>query len=379
MKVSYLVLISAAFVVVLFAASWCKPSPKSPFEVSTPSVQQSPPPVAVTPTVSPTPSPTPEQFAPTPPNQTPSPDFRNVAEKVGPAVVLVTVFDSSGQLLRSGTGFFISEDGRFITSRYVVDGGAHAVAKSPDGKIRNVSGVLALSDALDLAVLKADTKIGVPFLQLGKVSEPQTGTPVAVVESPLARRKQPLVAATISGRRSDQSGDRLEISTPLSVDASGSPVVDLNGVVVGVVASQQENGAPASVARTSSAIDLFLAKVEPKAVAHWPKTATEPSELAEQSPSPTPLPRASLPPSGRAARLVYNPAPKYPAEARSSSLKGSGRYRVIFDASGQAKDVQVVESTGKDVFDQSALASLRQWKSEPGREWSLVVPVTFQP
>jgi len=379
MKASHLVLISVAFVVVLLAVSWCKPGPKSPTGGGTPSVQQSPPPPAGTPTVWPSPSLTPEQFAATPANQTPPPDFSKTTEKVRPAVILVTIFDSSGRLLRNGTGFFISQDGRFITNWHFVDGGEHAVAKSADGKIRNVSGVLASSAALDLALLKADTKTGVPFLPLSKDSAPQIGTPVAVIGSPLGGREQPLATATISTRRSDQSRDRLEISAPLSADAGGSPVVDVNGVVLGVVASQQENGAAANVVRTSTTLDLFLATVEPNTAAYWPKTATKPSELAEQSPSATPSPKASVQPSGQPAKLVYNPAPKYPTEARFSNLKGSGRYRVIFDAGGQVRDVQIVESTGKVILDQSALASLRQWKSEPGREWSIVVPITFHP
>ena len=150
-------------------------------------------------------------------------------------MILVTVFDRSGRLLRTGTGFFISEDGRFVTNSHIVEGGANAVAKSADGKIRNVTGVLTSSDELDLAVLKAETKTGVPFLPLKKGSERQTDTSVAVIGSSLVRREQPLAAATISARRSDQRGDRLEISNPISNDAEGSPVVDASGEVLGIV------------------------------------------------------------------------------------------------------------------------------------------------
>ncbi|PYK38787.1 MAG: hypothetical protein DME49_06765, partial [Verrucomicrobia bacterium] len=54
-------------------------------------------------------------------------------------------------------------------------------------------------------------------------------------------------------------------------------------------------------------------------------------------------------------------------------------FRIIFSADGAARDVRVIESTGKPVLDQAAADSLRQWKSEPGHEWSVVVPITFKP
>lgn len=368
MKVSYLVLISAAFVVVLFAMSWCKPSPKSQSASVTPSVQQSPPPVSATPVPSPTLSPPPTTPPPptaTPSSQTPAPEFRKTADKVAPAVVLVTVFDPQGKLLRSGTGFFISKDGRFITNWHVVEGGAHAVAKSADGKIRNVEGILASSTALDLALLRAETKTGVPFLPLSKVSDAQTGTPVAVIGSSLAHHGQPLAAATISARRSDQSGDRLELSGSIANEADGSPVIDLNGQVLGIVTLTREQDATANVVRPASTLDSLATQVKPDTIAHWPG----------ESPSPSPSPKIAR------SKIVFNPAPRYPDEARYARppMRGTGRFRVAFSATGQARDVQTLQSTGQGVLDQAALTALRQWKSEPGHEWTVIVPITFTP
>ena len=77
------------------------------------------------------------------------------------------MFDSSGKVLRTETAFFISGDGRFITTAHAIDGGINAVAKMADGGIYNVSGILAASTAIDLAVLQADVK-RVPFLTLNK-------------------------------------------------------------------------------------------------------------------------------------------------------------------------------------------------------------------
>jgi hypothetical protein len=53
---------------------------------------------------------------------TPSPQpstniFLNVAQPVPGAVVIVSVFDETGQLSANGHGFFVSNDGKFIADR----------------------------------------------------------------------------------------------------------------------------------------------------------------------------------------------------------------------------------------------------------------------
>jgi TonB family protein len=337
MKQSTLAFICGFILFVILAVSWCGRKPE-PEVVGQPRPSQ-------TPLQSATPAPTAtasvavaQASATPPPAPTPPPEFRKIAEKVRPAVVVVTVFDPAGQLLRSGTGFYVAADGRFLTSWHIVDGGAHAVAKSPDGKIRNVTGVLASSQELDLAVLRAETKTGVPFLLFNKIAEPEPGAFVAVIGSTLEHKEQPLVAGSISPHASDQPGNRFEISAPVPKEAEGAPVLDLNGDVVGLVTLSSEQGA-------------------------------------------TPEPSAT-PAIVKRPRVLYNPAPRYPTEARFSqfgAMRGSGRFRVVFGQNGMVKDVQMVQSTGKALLDQAALEGLRQWKAEPGREWTVLVPITFEP
>ena len=375
MKPSHLALISGFLLFIILAISWYGKKPQTEVTGSpTPAQTSSPSAFAALPP-SPSASGAVAQPSPPPSSKTSSPEFQKVASKVGPAVILVTVFDPSGRLVRTGTGFFISEDGRFVTNSHIVEGGANAVAKSADGKIRNVIGVLTSSDELDLAVLKAETKTGVPFLLLSKVSE-QTGTSVAVIGSSLVRREQPLAAATISAQRSDQRADRLETSNPISNDAEGSPVVDVNGVVLGIVTPTREQGAIGTVVRPASTLESLLVQIKPDAKARWAAASIE-SSSPQPNPSPQPSARAAA--DNRKSKLTYNPAPRYPPEARLSRISGSGRFRIIFSADGEARDVRVIQSTGKPVLDQAAADSLRQWKSEPGHEWSVVVPITFKP
>src|SRR5438045_9284823 len=105
--------IGCAICVILFATTSCKPkskdqivgesfssqSPSTP-SVSSPVQQQSSHPSLIRP---------PE----TKPEQVYSVDLPKLANRVQPAVILVTVFDLAGQLLRRGSGIFDRDTGKF--------------------------------------------------------------------------------------------------------------------------------------------------------------------------------------------------------------------------------------------------------------------------
>ncbi|HEV2965752.1 MAG TPA: TonB family protein [Chthoniobacterales bacterium] len=365
MRQSTLALICGLILFVVLAYSWCGRNP--PTQVSALAPTPTPTPLQAAPTASAAATASAvAQASPTPPLETPPPEFQNVVHKAEPAIIEITVFDAKGQLLRAANGFFVSRDGLFVTSTSAIADGAYGVAKSSDGKIRNVSGVIASSPESELALLRAETKVGVPFLPLSKTSESiVVGAWAAAVGSSLQHKEQPVAAGKISARGSDPKKDSFQISGAIPPDASGAPVVDDQGEVVGIVTAGGKNEV-----RPASLLDPLLAQAKPGTTGRW---AAAPLE----SPTATPTPRIA------ARKVLYNPGPKFPFEARSMRLgpnRGSGRYRVTFDPSGVVKNVQVVTSTGQSILDQAAVDALRQWRVEPGpSDWTVLVPVTFQP
>jgi len=324
--------------------------------VGEPSAAQSP--SVSTPVQSPGSSASPSQAQSPKTGQGPALDLSRLENSVRPAVIWVTMFDSSGKLLRTENAFFISGDGKFITTAHAIEGGVNAVAKMADGRIYDVSGVLTASTTLDLAVLQADVKY-VPFLTLNKNPNLEPDRRVGVVGSGLAGADGAPRDVIISTRQSD----RLEIAGPISSSSIGSPVVSENGEVVGVVISAGEK----ATVRPSNAVDSLLGQIASDAKPRWP-------EIARAIVTPTPAPRPTPKP-----RLVYAPAPAFPSEVRSRPGGAwSGRFRLNFNARGNVTNIQVIQSTGNNVLDQSALNTLRQWKSAPGQEWAATVPVTFQ-
>ena len=370
MRQSTLALICGLALFIVLAYSWCGRNPPGQISPLTPTPTP-PPPATTTPlptasgTVVASPSGSATPTTATPAAQTPPPEFQKVAQKAEPAIVELTLFDAKGQLLRSVNAFYISRDGLLVTSHDLLADAAYGVAKSSDGKIRNVTGLIDFSKTSGLAVLRAETKVGVAFLSLQKNSESiAVNAWGVIVGSSLQHKEQPMAGGVITSLGADPKKDTFQIGGTVPSDAAGAPVLDANGDVVGVVTAGGKNEI-----QPSGQIEPLLTPIKSGMTGRW---AAAPAE----SPTPTPGPRV-------ARRVISNPAPRYPNEMRSIRYgpnRGSGKYRVTFDPNGVVKNVQTVESTGQPVLDQAAVTGLRQWRAEPGAgDWTVLVPVTFQP
>lgn len=328
------------------------------------------------PAVSPTPSaPLKSSTAPTTQaNTKPSVDFEKVAVQVRPAVVLISVFEPSGKLLRTGSGAVVSDDGRIITTRSLMEGASYAVAKMPDGRIDNVTGILADIAPDDLAVVKAESKGHRPFVVPSVTTSMEEGSRIAIIGSPLSRTKTVVFESTISKRRVEGGGEWLEMSTSVPNDVIGAPAINERGEVIGLVTHNR--GEPAVVIRPSATMNSVLTRAPAGALGKW--------FVKETAPSPAEGPLQKVPlaqnPQATKSRLVYSPAPQYPSSVRMSSgmVKGSGRFRLTFSTDGTVKDIAILRSTQNGALDGAAIQALRRWKSTPGEEWTLNVPITFQ-
>jgi TonB family protein len=289
-------------------------------------------------------------------SQSPSSELGNLEAKVRPSVIWVTTFDSKGNLLRTESGFFISADGKFVTTAHATEAGVNAVAKTADGGIYNVTGVLGVSKSADLAVLKAEIKPQklLRFLDLNKTGELSAGTRVAVVGSALAGNEGNARETTITAK----SSDRLEIAGATAASSVGSPVVNENGDVIGIVTLAGEK----TVARPVASLDAILSRITAETQARW-------QQVAQTSPTPHSTPKP---------RLVYAPAPSFPSGQSLPGQSGTGHFRLTFDPQGNVTNIQMVRSTGNPYFDQSAIKTLRQWKSAPSQGWQATVPITFR-
>lgn len=61
----------------------------------------------------------------------------------------------------------------------------------------------------------------------------------------------------------------------------------------------------------------------------------------------------------------------YPFEARSRRWEGTGWFRLQLRSDGSVASVQVMQSTGYPMLDQSAIAAFQHWQYKPGK-WKWV-------
>ena len=258
-------------------------------------------------------------------------------------------------------------------------GGVNAVAKVADGAIYNVSGALTQTAPQNLVLLKADATHPLPFLVPSASALPDIGNEVAIVLSPIERTNPVLLEEKISGRFTDEAGEWFDVTPALSKTIAGAPVINQRGELIGVVTFRA--GRNSCAIRPAAAAATLLSQVSSNMTASWQNLIAA-SRLTTPSSSATPVRTATpskIPLKG--SKLVYAPAPRYPSDARQPLGAGqaSGSFRVLCDANGRAVAVQTIRSTGNSALDQAAVSALHEWRSEAGREWSLVVPITFKP
>ena len=163
-----------------------------------------------------------------------------VAEAIQRAVLLIAGMSSSNQPVASGTGFFISGDGQFMTCWHVVAPANidHLRLIRSDGSECNLEGVLGFSAKNDAILLKAAVS-NADFLRLrpSGAEKPVIGTRILVFGNPGQLRgvwSEGAVSGFVFGGK-NLSRDSLRFDAPVAPGSSGSPVVDINkGDVVGI-------------------------------------------------------------------------------------------------------------------------------------------------
>jgi S1-C subfamily serine protease len=168
----------------------------------------------------------------------------DLAARVTPSVLLLHVLDESGHELGTGTGFFVSADGRVITNDHVAGHAAKMTATTSDGRSIGIAGLLAVDEENDLALLQAEGS-GYPALPLVGMGNARIGDEVVVVGSPhglSASVSTGIVAAVREHGLPPEEGDErsttswsVQITAAILPGSSGSPVLDRHGDVIAVV------------------------------------------------------------------------------------------------------------------------------------------------
>jgi len=181
-----------------------------------------------------------------------------LVRRIKPSAVAIETFDARGEKLSRGSGFFIDSD-RIVTNRHVIEGAYRAEVHSSTGTVFPVKGVLAVDAEGDIALLKIDPPAAqVRPLPLDKTS-PQEGESVVVIGNPLGLEGSVTNGIVSAVRDIPTFGRIIQITAPISSGSSGSPVVNMQGQVIGIATLQVTGGQSVNFAIPSERIATLQA------------------------------------------------------------------------------------------------------------------------
>jgi tetratricopeptide (TPR) repeat protein len=176
-----------------------------------------------------------------------------LVRRIKPSAVAIETFDVRGEKLSRGSGFFIASD-RVVTNRHVIDNAYRAEVHSYNGSVYPVKGVTAVDAEGDLALLRIDAPPNqVRPLLLDRTS-PQEGESIVVIGNPFGLEGSVTNGIVSAVRDIPTFGRIIQITAPISPGSSGSPVVNMQGQVIGVATLQITGGQSVNFAIPSERI-----------------------------------------------------------------------------------------------------------------------------
>jgi hypothetical protein len=163
-------------------------------------------------------------------------------EKAIPAVFLIQTFDEDNNKLAIGSGFFIDSIGTGVTNYHVLAGATYATITLQDETVFSIENTVGQDPIKDLILFKVKRPETKKFEYL-KISSKlsQLGEDVFTIGNPEGLSFS-ISNGIISSIRQDEMGEILQTTAPISPGSSGSPLLNMNGEVVGVVSFFLKNG-----------------------------------------------------------------------------------------------------------------------------------------
>lgn len=132
-------------------------------------------------------------------------------------------------------------------------------------------------------------------------------------------------------------------------------------------------------------------KIKPQIAEVAPPTAEPPPEIQFDEPPVVPVAENPMPASesaiaattaiGQSATELKTSSrvePTYPPASRRAGEEGTVRLKVLVDANGRAKDVQVAKSSGSARLDEAAQQAVRRWKFIAANDGTKAIPIWTQ-
>lgn len=156
--------------------------------------------------------------------------------KCSPAVFYIEILSENGELIGSGSGFFIDSKGTAVTNYHVIEAGPYAYAV-PDGSEEKyyISGVYDYNKDEDWAVVKVDIAES-KYLDLSLIHN--VGEDVFAIGSPMGQKNS--ISTGIISKIDPEFVYSIQTTAPISHGSSGGALINKYGEVIGITSSSLE-------------------------------------------------------------------------------------------------------------------------------------------
>ena len=162
-------------------------------------------------------------------------------KRASDATAYVQRINSDGVIQGVGSGFFL-EDGLFITAFQVIDGASAIRLKLANGSTFNVESILGWNRWQDWAVLSVPGSISATKLPRATEGSCNIGDHCYTLNSDQTGTRS-IVDGSVNGSQKDaKAGERLKLSSSVSLDSIGVPVINEYGEVHAMISGVMHPG-----------------------------------------------------------------------------------------------------------------------------------------
>ena len=195
------------------------------------------------------------------------PSVEELVMTVRPSVVTIRHVGRGGNDAGLGTGFVISSDGLIATNLHVIGEARPISVELTDGRIFDVTEIHATDRNADVAVIRIDAE-GLQPLGLAASSSLRDGQEVVAIGNPHGLQRS-VVVGRVSGRRTIDGIEMIQLAIPIESGNSGGPLLDRNGDVHGILTLKSQVTRNLGFAVVADRVNELLENPNPVLLDRW--------------------------------------------------------------------------------------------------------------